>query len=194
MDEESNRQTRRANDGFAVQGRSWWRGGASWPPPCRPATGHTAGSRPAAIRSYRAGPVCLNSQAVSDKWIACRSSCLRQRQRLVEVDLIWRESIKRGVRPSLVVEGQVAGQRSLGVADAVVGTQVDLFVFDRFPQPPDEGSTPKSRTVVKELGTPDRAWRLFAASSGYGTARRIRTHQSSLHRVSGTSCGRSARA
>lgn len=40
---------------------------------------------------------------------------------MVEVDLIGRESIKRGVRPAPVVEVEVAGQRCLGVADAVVG-------------------------------------------------------------------------
>ena len=53
--------------------------------------------------------------------------------------------------------------------------------------PVEWGSTPKSRTVMKELGTPHLAWRLFAASSGCGTARRIRTHQFLLHRVSGNS-------
>ena len=56
------------------------------------------------------------------------------------------------------------------------------------------GSTPKPRTVVKGWKTSDPAWRLFAASSGCGTARCIRTHQPLLHRVSGMSCGRPARA
>lgn len=56
------------------------------------------------------------------------------------------------------------------------------------------GSTPKSRTVVKGLRTSGLAWRLFAASSGCGTARCIRTHRSLQHRASGTSCGRRVRA
>ncbi len=56
------------------------------------------------------------------------------------------------------------------------------------------GFTPKPRTVVKGWKTSDPAWRLFAASSGCGTARCIRTHQPLLHRVSGMSCGRPARA
>lgn len=56
------------------------------------------------------------------------------------------------------------------------------------------GSTPKSRTVVKELRTSDLAWRPSAASSGCGTARCIRTHRTLRHRVSDTSCGRPARA
>ena len=56
------------------------------------------------------------------------------------------------------------------------------------------GSTPKSRTVVKGLRASDPAWRVFAASSGCGIARCIRTHQPWRHRVSDTSCGRPARA
>ena len=56
------------------------------------------------------------------------------------------------------------------------------------------GSTPKSRTVVKELKTSSPALRLFFAFSGCGTARCIRTHRPLRHRASDTSCGRSARA
>ncbi|MFN3704094.1 hypothetical protein, partial [Thermomonas sp.] len=41
----------------------------------------------------------------------------------------------------------------------------------------DPGSTPKSRTVVKELRTSDPAWRPYVASSGCGIARCIRTHR-----------------
>ena len=59
---------------------------------------------------------------------------------------------------------------------------------------PGLGSTPKSRTVVKGLRASDPAWRVFAASSGCGIARCIRTHQPWRHRVSDTSCGRPARA
>ena len=57
-----------------------------------------------------------------------------------------------------------------------------------------QGSTPKSRTVVKGLRTSGLALRLFFASSGCGTARCIRTHRSLQHRASGTSCGRRVRA
>ena len=57
-----------------------------------------------------------------------------------------------------------------------------------------QGSTPKSRTVVKGLRTSGLALRLFFASSGCGTARCIRTHQPWRHRVSDTSCGGPARA
>ena len=57
-----------------------------------------------------------------------------------------------------------------------------------------QGSTPKSRTVVKGLRTSGLALRLFFASSGCGIARCIRTHRPLRHRASDTSCGRSARA
>ena len=56
------------------------------------------------------------------------------------------------------------------------------------------GSTPTPRTVVKGWRTSNPAWRSFAASSGCGTARCIRTHPLLPHRVSGTSCDRSVRA
>ena len=56
------------------------------------------------------------------------------------------------------------------------------------------GSTPKSRTVVEGLRTSGLALRPFAASSGCGTARCIRTHRPLPHRVSGKPCGRPARA
>ena len=56
------------------------------------------------------------------------------------------------------------------------------------------GSTPKSRTVVKELKTSSPALRLFFAFSGCGTARCIRTHRPLRHRASDTSCGKPARA
>ena len=59
---------------------------------------------------------------------------------------------------------------------------------------PETGSTPKPRTVMKGLITSNPAWRPFAASSGCGAAQCIRTHRPSRHRVSGMSCGRSARA
>ena len=57
-----------------------------------------------------------------------------------------------------------------------------------------QGSTPKSRTVVKGLRTSGLALRLFFASSGCGTARCIRTHRPLPHRVSSTSCDGSAHA
>src|SRR5690554_3850376 len=56
------------------------------------------------------------------------------------------------------------------------------------------GSTPKSRTVVKDLKTSGLAWRSFAASLDCGTAQCIRTHQPLRHRVSSSSCGRHAPA
>lgn len=69
------------------------------------------------------------------------------------------------------------------------------FVFKHFVENGScPGSTPKPRTVVKGWKTSNPAWRSFVASSGCGTARRIRTHRPLPHRVSGTSYGRSVRA
>ena len=46
------------------------------------------------------------------------------------------------MRSARVVEGQVPGQPFPCLRDAVIGTQVDLFVFDRPPQPFDEDVVP----------------------------------------------------
>ncbi len=56
------------------------------------------------------------------------------------------------------------------------------------------GSTPISRTVLKELQPSDPAWRPFAASLGCGVARCSQTHPLLLHPVSGSSFDRLAHA
>src|SRR5690606_21568207 len=93
------------------------------------------------------------------------------------------------------VKGQVANDikqsvdRSIAPVHEMLGSDAKLIA--RIVQ---EGSTPKSRTVVKGLRTSDPAWRVFAASSGCGIARCIRTHRLLRHRVSRTSFDRPARA
>lgn len=54
----------------------------------------------------------------------------------------------------------------------------------------EKGSTPISRTVLKELQPSDPAWRPFAASLGCGVARCSQTHPLLLHPVSGSSFDR----
>ena len=44
-------------------------------------------------------------------------------------------AVKARVRPTLIVELEVAADRGAGLADAVVGAQIDLLVFDAAPQP-----------------------------------------------------------
>jgi len=42
------------------------------------------------------------------------------------------------MRPTLIVKLEVAAERSARLADAVVGVQIDLLVFDATPEPLDE--------------------------------------------------------
>ena len=52
------------------------------------------------------------------------------------------------MRPTLIVELEVAADRGASFADAVVGVQIDLLVFDAAPQPFDEHVvTPGALTV-----------------------------------------------
>jgi len=57
---------------------------------------------------------------------------------VVNIHSIRRVSVKRLVRPDLVVERQVALQPLLGCADGLVRMQVHFLVFDALPQPLDK--------------------------------------------------------
>src|SRR5208283_1412668 len=50
--------------------------------------------------------------------------------------------------PAAIVEVQVAADGSAGLADAVVGSQIHLLVFDATPQPLDEDIVPPSPFAV----------------------------------------------
>jgi len=50
--------------------------------------------------------------------------------RLVEVGLIWRGVVKALVRSAAIVEVEISAERSTGLADGFVGSQVHLLVFD----------------------------------------------------------------
>ena len=52
------------------------------------------------------------------------------------------------MRPPSVVEIQLPADRGSGVADGVVGAQVDLLVFDRLPEPLDEDIVPPGALAV----------------------------------------------
>ncbi len=60
---------------------------------------------------------------------------LPQCRQVVEVALIRRFVVKRRVRSLLVGERDVLLSSALGLAHAVVGMQIDLFVFDTLPEP-----------------------------------------------------------
>ena len=63
------------------------------------------------------------------------AGALRQ---MVEVGLIRRPRVKARVRALSVVERQIPADRGACLGDAVVGSQVDLFILDRTPEPLDE--------------------------------------------------------
>ncbi len=52
------------------------------------------------------------------------------------------------MRPPAVVEVQISPDRPPGLADGLVSPQVDLLVFDRFPEPLDEDVVAPSALAV----------------------------------------------
>ena len=67
-----------------------------------------------------------------------RNSCCRCLRQVVEVGVIRRSGVKARMRPLAVVELQIPTDRGARLADAVIGPEVDLLVFDRAPEPLDE--------------------------------------------------------
>src|SRR6202140_4061597 len=67
-----------------------------------------------------------------------RNSRCRDLRQVVEVGVIRRPSVKARMRTLAVVEVQIPAERSTRLADAVVSPQIELFVFDRAPEPLDE--------------------------------------------------------
>jgi hypothetical protein len=57
---------------------------------------------------------------------------------LVEVGLIWCGVVKALMRSASIVEIEIPADRIAGLADAFIGPQIDLFIFDAAPQPLDE--------------------------------------------------------
>src|SRR5271168_776235 len=67
-----------------------------------------------------------------------RKSCCRELRQVVEVGAIRSPRVKARMRAPAVVEVQIPPERATRLADAIVGPQVDLLVFDRTPQPLDK--------------------------------------------------------
>ena len=61
--------------------------------------------------------------------------CVGQFRQVVEVDLIGCVVVQCRVRSSLVVERNVFVESFPGIADALVGVQIHLLVFDALPEP-----------------------------------------------------------
>ncbi len=68
----------------------------------------------------------------------CLPGLGRFEKRLVEVGLVRSSPSQARMWPSAVVEIQISADQCAGLADGLVGPQIDLLVFDRFPEPLDE--------------------------------------------------------
>src|SRR6478752_3793683 len=82
----------------------------------------------------RAGPGCLNSFSASICGALPGLGCQAERQRR-EVGVIGCYAVKARVWTSAIIRVQVAADRSAGVADALVGPQIHLLVFNAAPKP-----------------------------------------------------------
>src|SRR6266700_2359838 len=67
-----------------------------------------------------------------------RSSCCHELRQMIEVGFLRRPRVKARMRALAIVELQISSERSAFRADALVGSQVDLLIFDRPPKPLDE--------------------------------------------------------
>jgi hypothetical protein len=83
-----------------------------------------------------------------DMWSSARGlGCQAERQRR-EVGVVWCYAVKARVWTSAIIKVQVAADRSAGVADAFVGPQMHLLVFNAGPKPLDEHVVPPSAPAV----------------------------------------------
>ena len=57
--------------------------------------------------------------------------------------------------PPAVIKVEVSADRSAGLADAVVGSQINLLVFDAAPQPLDEDIVPPGALDIDEVVLPN---------------------------------------
>src|SRR5215208_5942476 len=79
------------------------------------------------------------------------------------------------MRSAAVVEVEVTADRSAGLADAVIGPQIHLLIFDAAPQPLDEDIVPPSALAVHA----DRN-AVVGEHAGEGRARELRSQISLL--------------
>src|SRR3954470_2633892 len=71
-----------------------------------------------------------------------------------EVGLVRRLPVKARMRSPSIVEGQVSADRGPGLADRVVGPEINLLVLDRSPEPLDEDVVPPRASAVHADGDP----------------------------------------
>jgi|JI10StandDraft_1071094.scaffolds.fasta_scaffold32866_7 hypothetical protein len=63
-------------------------------------------------------------------------------RQVLPVHAIGRASVKRAMRPDLIIEGHVAGHPVLSVADRLIGMAIDFLIFETPPQPLDKDIVP----------------------------------------------------
>src|ERR671932_2898822 len=81
------------------------------------------------------------------------SGCCGLRQP-AEVGLVRRLPVKARMGSASIVEGKVAAVRGPGLADRVVGPEIDLLVFERPPEPLDEDVVSPRALAVHADGDP----------------------------------------
>ena len=99
------------------------------------------------------GSGCLNRFSASISGASAGLGCQAERQRR-EVGVIGCYAVKARVWTSAIIKVQIAANRSAGFADAVVGPQIHLLVFDAAPKPLDEHVVPPSPLAVHADGDP----------------------------------------
>lgn len=69
---------------------------------------------------------------------------------VLPVDAIGRASVKRAMRPDLIVEGHGLRHPLVDLADGLVGVEGDFFVFEAPPQPLDEDIVPPAPSPISQ--------------------------------------------
>ena len=85
--------------------------------------------------------------------------------------MIGCRAVKARMRTPAIVEVEISADRCEGLADGVVGPQIDLLVFDTAPQPLDEDVVPPGAlvgtlTIVFAIVNTDRLPRALSNSGG----------------------------
>src|SRR5665811_1655757 len=100
-----------------------------------------------ASQRKRGGPGCLNRISASISRASAGVGYQAEGQRR-EVGFIGCRAVKARMWSPAVVEVQVAADRSAWLADAVVGVQIHLLIFDAAPKPLDEDIIPPGPFAV----------------------------------------------
>ena len=95
-------------------------------------------------------------------------------RQLGKVGLVRRLAVKARMRPSGIVEVEIATDRGAGVGDRVVGPEVDLLVFHRAPEPLDEDIVAPGALAVHADGDAVLPQHVGEVSAGELAAPRLR--------------------